>query len=313
MTLAEDVRNELAAIAPARRCDALAEISALFHTAGSLHLRGHGELAFHLDVSASSVARRAFSLLRDLGVESEIRTYRQRAFDRSTRYQLHVLGGPRHGGRSPRGRHRRARWPPAELDRLRGSSGVPAAVPRTRGARCWAPGRSAARGRPSSRCASRSPTEPSSSFASRRRRTSSSARESGASYAVAFAHGAETVADMLALAGASDAALAIDEHAVVGAARAAANRLANADHANLVRTSRAAQEQLRAVHDLEERGALASLPDELQEIAALRVRHPGTVVSRARGEVRAARDEGGRPAQAGAAGRAGRGIDSGHG
>ena len=59
MTLAEDVRNELAAIAPARRCDTLAEISALFHTAGSLHLRGHGELAFHLDVSASSVARRA--------------------------------------------------------------------------------------------------------------------------------------------------------------------------------------------------------------------------------------------------------------
>ena len=94
MTLSEDVRNELAQIAPARRCDALAEISALFHTAGSLHLRGHGELAFHLDVSASSVARRAFSLLRGLDVESEIRTYKQRAFDRPTRYQLHVLGGP---------------------------------------------------------------------------------------------------------------------------------------------------------------------------------------------------------------------------
>ncbi len=43
---------ELAAIAPVRRCDALAEISGLFHTAGSLHLLGHGELAFHLDVSA---------------------------------------------------------------------------------------------------------------------------------------------------------------------------------------------------------------------------------------------------------------------
>ena len=63
VTLSEDVRNELAQIAP-RRCDPLAEISGLFHTAGSLHLRGQGELAFHLDVSASSVARRAFSLLR---------------------------------------------------------------------------------------------------------------------------------------------------------------------------------------------------------------------------------------------------------
>jgi DNA-binding protein WhiA len=92
--------------------------------------------------------------------------------------------------------------------------------------------------------------------------------------ATASARGAEAVADVLALAGASDAALVIDEQAVVGAARAAANRLANADHANLVRTSRAAQGQLRAVRELEQRGALTALPDELQEIAALRLKHP---------------------------------------
>ena len=36
----EDVREELARIAPARECDRLAELSALFHSAGSLHLRG---------------------------------------------------------------------------------------------------------------------------------------------------------------------------------------------------------------------------------------------------------------------------------
>ena len=61
-------------------------------------------------------------------------------------------------------------------------------------------------------------------------------------YGVAYARGAEPIADALALAGASDAALAIDEHAVIGAARASANRLANADHANLVRTARAAHD-----------------------------------------------------------------------
>ena len=42
----------------------------------------------------SAVARRTFTLLRELGIQSEIRTYRRRAFDRATRYQLHVSGDP---------------------------------------------------------------------------------------------------------------------------------------------------------------------------------------------------------------------------
>jgi hypothetical protein len=273
VTLAEDVRNELAAIAPARRCDTLAEISALFHTAGSLHLRGHGELAFHVDLSASSVARRAFSLLRDLGVESEIRTYRQRAFDRSTRYQLHVLGGTRtvdvlrEAGIVGRGGRPLTR-PPA---RVVGRPCCRAAY--ARGALL---GAGSVTGPRAAQLEVRFAEPDGAEFLVRiaaQEDVTLRARERR-SHAVAFAQGAETVADMLALAGASDAALVIDEHAVVGAARATANRLANADHANLVRTSRAAQEQLRAVHELEERGALAGLPDELQEIAALRVKHP---------------------------------------
>ena len=91
-SLADDVRAELAAIAPNRRCDRLAEISALFHTAGALHLRGRGAVAFHLDVASSAVVRRAFALLAELRVPAEIRTYTSRSFDRATRYQLHVEG-----------------------------------------------------------------------------------------------------------------------------------------------------------------------------------------------------------------------------
>jgi cell division protein WhiA len=273
VTLAEDVRNELAAIAPARRCDALAEISALFHTAGSLHLRGHGQLAFHLDVSASAVARRAFTLLRGLGVESEIRTYRRRAFDRATRYQLHVLGGTgtvevlREAGIVGRGGRPLTRPPARVVGRpcCRSAYG--------RGALLGAGSVSGPRAAQlevrfgeldGAEFLARIAAQEDVVLRTRERR----------SYAVAFTQGAEMVADMLALAGASDGALAIDEHAVVGAARATANRLANADHANLVRTSLAAQEQLRAVHELEERGALVSLSGELQEIAALRVKHP---------------------------------------
>ncbi|HXH89740.1 MAG TPA: DNA-binding protein WhiA, partial [Gaiellaceae bacterium] len=90
--LSEDLRNELATIAPRRGCCRLAEVSALFHSAGSIHLRGRGEVGLHLDLVSSAVARRAFTLLRELGIHSEIRTYRRRSFDRATRYQLHVEG-----------------------------------------------------------------------------------------------------------------------------------------------------------------------------------------------------------------------------
>src|SRR3989442_2412583 len=72
--------------------DRLSELSGLFHAAGSVHLRGRGEVAVHLDLASSAIARRAFSLLRGFGVPSEIRTYRQQAFERATRYQLHVAG-----------------------------------------------------------------------------------------------------------------------------------------------------------------------------------------------------------------------------
>ena len=68
MSLSEDLRNELAGIAPRRECDRLAELSGLFHTAGSFHLRGRGEISLHLDLASPAAARRAFSLQRDVGV-----------------------------------------------------------------------------------------------------------------------------------------------------------------------------------------------------------------------------------------------------
>ena len=60
-----------------------------------------------------------------------------------------------------------------------------------------------------------------------------------ARHAVAYAKGAVAIADVLAAAGAGDAVLVFEERAVLGSTRARANRLANADHANLVRVTRA--------------------------------------------------------------------------
>ena len=90
------------------------------------------------------------------------------------------------------------------------------------------------------------------------------------SHAVAYAKSHDTIADVLALAGAGDTALRLEEHAVLAAIRADANRLANADGANLERTAQAAHRQVAAIREI----GLDALPPDLVEIAELRLRHP---------------------------------------
>ena len=268
MSLSDDLRNELAAIAPASDCDRLAELSGLAHTAGSVHFLGRGAVAVHFDVASNAVARRVFGLLRTFGVDAEIRTYRRRSFDRATRYQVHV---------------------PGEGDALRvlGDAGI------------LAPGLRPAE-RPPRRVVARAccraaylrgallgggslsgPRAPHLEI----RVASLEGAEFLASlaplqvldrgrHAIAYAKGTETIADVLAEAGASDLVLALDEHSVIAATRSQANRLANADHANLVRASRAAHEQVLAVRRLAEAGELARLDPALREMAELRLEHP---------------------------------------
>jgi cell division protein WhiA len=269
MSLSDELRDELASIAPARRCCRLAELSALCHAAGSWHLHGHGELGIHLDLSSAAAARRAFALLRDLGVRSEIRTYHRQAFDRATRYQLHV-----------------------ELDRdatamlreagVLSPSGAPLELPPKR-----VTGRSCCRGAylRGALLGAGSLSGPRAPHLELRATTREGAELLAAlaaregidlkvierpTHAAAYAKAGETIADLLALAGASGTALRLDEHAVMAATRAEANRLANADEANVKRTVDAAQRQLQAIAHLD----LDALPRSLQEIAALRLKHP---------------------------------------
>lgn len=266
MSLSEDLRNELAAIAPARECCRLAELSALFHSAGRLHLHGGGRIAVELDLASSAVARRAFSLLRTFGVQTEIRTYRRHAFGQETRYQLHV------DGRMPVLRSAGILSPRlAPLERpprrvvgraccrgayLRGAllGGGSLSGPRSPHLELRTTGMEGAEFLRFVAAADEVPLK----VIDRGR------------HAAAYAKGVDTIADALALAGASDAALAFEEASVVGATRGRANRLANADHANLVRTSRSAAAQLRAIRSL----GLDALPEPVRETAELRLRHP---------------------------------------
>ena len=271
--LSRNARAELAALVPERRCDRLAEISALFHTAGTVHLLGRGAMSFHLDLAESAVARRAYSILKELRVPSEIRTYHRRSFDRAVRTQLLVAGSP----------HAIEILVQAGV---LGDGGLPLDRP---------PGRVVARpccrsaylrgaflgsgslsGPASPHLEIRTPLHGGAAFV---RSVASSVgvrlrvadRES---HSIAYAKSWEAIESYLSVAGASETVLALEERALVAELRAEANRLANADHANLVRQSRSARLQLDAVRLLEREGALAGLAPALQTAAELRRRYP---------------------------------------
>lgn len=272
-TLAENVRAELAAISPTQRCDRLAEISGLFHTAGSLHLRGRGRLAFHLDLASNAVARRAFALLRSVRIDSEIRTYRRRAFDLATRYQLHldglvttidalveagVLGAE----------HTLLERPPGRVVAKGCCRGA-----YLRGAFL---GGGSLTGPRDPQLELRTPTHAGAGFL----RSVAGVEElrlrvrRRSDHSLAYAKSWDAIERFLAAAGAAEAVLDLEERAVVAELRAQANRLANADHANLVRQSQAAEAQIEAIHRLRLRRELERLPFPLSEAAELRLRYP---------------------------------------
>jgi DNA-binding protein WhiA len=272
-SLVQNVRAELAAIAPQERCDRLAELSALFHTAGTVHLRGRGAIDLHLDLGSSAAARRAFALLAELRIPSEIRTYVAHSFNRGTRYQLHVEGSEQtlvtlaEAGVLDE-RHRPLERPPGRVVARSCCRGA-----YLRGAFL---GGGSLTGPRSPHLEVRTPTVAGASFL-RSVCSSEEVRvkvEGRPSHARAYAKGWEEIEGYLLAAGVVDAVLGLEERSVVAEMRAEANRLTNADHANLVRTARAAQRQLDAARVLQASGSLETLAEPLREAAHLRLRHP---------------------------------------
>ncbi len=251
MALSEELRDELAQIAPVRHCCRVAELSALFHVSGAWHLRGKS-VAVHLDLASSAAARRAFALLRDLGVRSEIRTYHRQAFDRATRYQLHTdvdergLAVLREAGvlsasRAP------LEQPPR---RVVGRSCCRGAY--LRGALLGAGSLSGPR---DPHLELRTATADGAAFivdVAAARRTCRCGRSSGETTWSPTPRATSRSAICSRSPGAGRTALVLEEHAVVAATRSRANRLANADEANLVRTARAAHRQLEAIRSLDQ-------------------------------------------------------------
>jgi DNA-binding protein WhiA len=273
VTLSNEVRSELAAIDPRRPCCRLAELSGLLRTAGSVHLRGAGRIALHMEVATPAVARRAFALLRSYGVASEIRTFRRRAFDRSSRFQLHLEDDARALQVLNEAGILDANLAPLERPPRRVVARSCCRASYLRGAFLAA---GSATGPRHAHLELRASDLEAAAFLTELTQSEGFPARAYArgGHAVAYVKGVETVAELLAFLGAQEASLRLGESAVVAATRARANRLANADHANIARASRAAEAQIRAIRRLEEQGKLETLSPELREIARLRARHP---------------------------------------
>ena len=84
----------------------------------------------------------------------------------------------------------------------------------------------------------------------------------------------EEISNFLALIGASNSMLKFEEIRVIKDARNNVNRMVNCEVANLNKTVTAATRQIEAIRKIKNSRKFTNLPDELKEIAELRIKNP---------------------------------------
>jgi DNA-binding protein WhiA len=269
LSFGEQVRHDLVERAPAKPCCRTAVLSGIVRTAGVLQVRARGELAVRLDNLDVAAARLVFGLVRGVGADSEILSYREPRFSRRSVVSLRLSGErslqllhelgvlsaellPLE--RPPRRVVARACCRGAYLRGVFVGAGS-VSGPRAAGhLELRAQNRAAAKG------LAELAAEDGLSLAVGERR----------GHAIAYAKSKPMIRDVLVYLGAHDAALSFEEAEVMAATRERANRLTNCDEANLARQGSAARRQRRAIQRL----ALDGLEPDLREVAELRLRHP---------------------------------------
>jgi len=271
-------REELARVEDRQPCCRTAAVAGLVHTAGTFLIRGGTSEAeryqIQLATTVQSAAKLAYSHFKALGAEGELLTRREPRLQQRLVYEVHLKGTPaalqalnEMGVLSdsfelrPGIARRLVKKGCCRSAFLRGCLiGAGSANAPQREAHLEIVTPHAALGEDLARLLEEMQFHP----GLRSRRES----------AVVYLKGRDEVAGLLALAGACDAAIEIEEQAVVKEVRSRANRLANCDAANLRRTGEAASRQLAAIATLERSGRLRTLPWALREVAELRRRLP---------------------------------------
>lgn len=264
----EGVRRELTERPPRRRCCCGALLCGIFRHAGTLELSGDG-VAVRTELGDAAAARLVFRLVRELGGDGQLVSFREPRFARGTRVLVRL-----HGDRSLQLLHEvgvlsTALAPLAEPPgRLLQRRCCRAAY--LRGAFVAAGSVSAPRA--AGHLEIRAPEPEGAEMVRRVARADGVALQVSArrGHAVAYAKSKQTIRELLAHMGAHDAVLSLDEAEVISRTRERANRATNCDEANLARQGVAARAQVEAIAALD----VDALGAGLRQVAALRAAHP---------------------------------------
>jgi DNA-binding protein WhiA len=274
MSHISEVKEELARIWASKRCCRLAELSALLHLEGSLHLGSGGRLVLHTESENAAVARKMFRLLKELfSLSPELRVERAPRLRGHNCYQL-VLSGDA----LPQVLNELGLLDDSLLPVL----GVPPGVVRRR---CC--GISYLRGAflgggyvsrpdlPAHLEINTQHREMAQGLVGLMGRYGIRAQlTERRNMSTLYSKSRSVQADFLALVGAHEALLRLQSESVLRELRENVNRRVNSETANLEKAVEAAQRQLRDIRILEESVGLESLPRSLRSVAELRLQHP---------------------------------------
>lgn len=265
---------ELAKLFPAKRCCQLAELSALVQTVGTIRISGKHRLALHLNTENAATARKIYRLLKEaFGVRAEIIIRRRRRLRKSNVYLIRVIETEA----------------VSEIFRQLGLTAFvapdPGADPPSVRKECCR--RAYLRG---AFLGCGSVNTPSKTY--HLEMVTKDENHAGVlcrllNYYglnakincrkrdfVVYLKDGDAISNLLGLMGAHTAVLEFENVRVVKEMRNNVNRLVNCETANLRKTVDASLQQQEMIHRIIATIGLGSLPDNLQEIAELRLRRP---------------------------------------
>jgi DNA-binding protein WhiA len=275
MAFTTEVKDELARVLPSKRCCRMAELSALFHLEGALHLKGANRLGLHTESENAAVARKMFTYLKEIFAASpELRVEKAPRLRGHNCYYLYLEDSEK------------STQILNELglldDSLRPMLGVP-----TRITRRYCCGIAYLRGAFLGGGYVSRPDQPAHlEINVQHLEMAEGLRALAARYDIhmnitrkkrlhsIYSKSRSEQVDFLALLGAYNAVLRLQSNAVVRELRERVNRRVNSETANLERIVNAAQDQLHHIRAIDESLGLASLPASLRDVAEARLRYP---------------------------------------
>lgn len=276
MSFSEETKQELVSLRTVKSCCMLSELNALTQSCGSMTLLGRGQVAIAYTTENVSVAKRIFILLKmRLEINSTPHFAKSTRFggrriciirlspadSRKLMYALHMIHESE-GGEVYRGIPRRA------LSRkccqqafLRGAflgEGSVSSPERDHHLEFV--------------CSSEKRAAAVTQMLTRNDITGAVTQRRGSS--VVYLKRGGQISTLLGLMGATRAMMRYENALAQRSLHESVRRATNCDHNNMARQLSAAQKQIDAIHALEARGELETLPESLQQVARLRLLHP---------------------------------------